>query len=158
HTINVPLIDAGINFAKTVINDAHYFVKPSDINGISYYGSSIILGSGVVQRHYFKFNNSTAADYKFIVDGTDVVPTRYMETNYYYVDADKNAPAMKLYTPSSISVFKNSNPAEKMEFNYSVMDYVRTAKSDSTMAATALDVIRTLSWMADEAKAYFENK
>ena len=31
------------------------------------------------------------------------------------------------------------------------------AKSDNTMADTAMDVVRALSWQADEAKAYFEN-
>ena len=146
-------IDRGISYSKTVVNDANYFTAPNDLSGLSYEGSSIVLGSGVVQRHYFKLTDGAAEDYTFMVDGKSVTPTE-KEDGLCYVDAVKNASMMKLYTPSEISVYKKSDTSKKMEFKYSVMDYVRLSKRVSGYSDTAADVVRTLSWLADEAKAY----
>ncbi|WP_028520100.1 BspA family leucine-rich repeat surface protein [Ruminococcus flavefaciens] len=148
-----PFIDSGISYSKTVVNDANHFVAPKDLSGLSYEGSSIVLGSGVVQRHYFKLTDGAIEDYKFMVDGKSVTPTE-KEEGLCYVDAVKNASMMKLYTPSEISVYKTSDASKKMEFEYSVMDYVRLSKRVSGYSDTAAEVVRTLSWLADEAKEY----
>ncbi|MBR1823964.1 MAG: hypothetical protein IJ779_07000 [Ruminococcus sp.] len=154
-----PTADCGIEYSKTVINSANNFTAPADLAELGYYGSSIVLGSGVVQRHYFELTSGDIADYTFIADGKSVAPTESGTPSLYYIDAKKNGAAMKLYDPSTITVYKTSEPDKTMSFDYSVMDYVRLAQNDSNITGTtAFDVIKTLSWMADEAKAYFENK
>jgi hypothetical protein len=51
--------------------------------------------------------------------------------------------------------YKTSEPEKTMEFKYSAMDYVRITKNKN-VDGTALEVIKTMSWLADEAKSYFE--
>ena len=145
--------DRGITYSKTVINSANHYSTPSDLEDLKYNGTSILLGSGIVQRHYFKLVTGDIKNYTFEVDGVKTTPVKKDET-LYYVDATKNGAIMKLYDPSDIKVYKNSEPSKSIQFKYSVMDYVRLAQNNGFSGAD-LEVIKTLSWMADEAKTYF---
>lgn len=148
--------DAGISYSKTVINSANNYSTPSDLEDLKYNGTSIILGSGIVQRHYFNLVTGDINNYTFMVDDVETTPTlKEGSTSVYYVDATKNGAIMKLYDPSTVRVYKNSEPAKTIQYNYSVMDYVRLAKNKNVEDAD-FDVIKTLSWMADEAKVYFK--
>ena len=148
--------DYGINYSRDKIGTANSFAAPDDLDDLSYYGSSIVLGSGIVQRHYFRLNTGDISNYTFIVDKKPAVPTQSKsDESLYYVDATKNGAAMKLYDASEIKAYKTSEPSKTITFNYSVMDYVGIAKNKG-ISGKAFEVIKTLSWLADEAKAYFE--
>ena len=148
--------DYGINYSRDKIGTANSFAAPDDLDDLSYYGSSIVLGSGIVQRHYFRLNTGDIGNYTFIVDKKPAVPTQSeSDESLYYVDATKNGAAMKLYDASEIKAYKTSEPSKTITFNYSVMAYVGIAKNKG-ISGKAFEVIKTLSWLADEAKAYFE--
>ncbi|MGN0508509.1 MAG: hypothetical protein ACI4GX_04690, partial [Ruminococcus sp.] len=94
--------------------------------GISYYGSSLILKSETTIRHYFKLaEGKEISEYTFSVDGITVTPTE--KQGYYCIDI-KNVRAEKLGTSFNVSV-----NGEEVITNYSALSYVyKVMESDST--------------------------
>ncbi len=94
--------------------------------GISYYGSSLILESETTIRHYFKLaEGQNIANFAFTVDGESVEPDA--KQGYYYIDI-QNISAKKLGTSFSVSV-----NGEEVITNYSALSYVnKVLDSDST--------------------------
>ena len=94
--------------------------------GISYYGSSLILESETTIRHYFKLEEGqNIANFAFTVDGESVEPVA--KQGYYYIDI-QNISAEMLGTAFSVSV-----NGEDVITNYSALSYVnKVLDSDST--------------------------
>ena len=113
---------------QTVTDDlsVYDFTVGTMPEGISYYGSSLILKSETTIRHYFKLaEGKEISDYTFSVDGTTVTPTE--KQGYYCIDI-KNVRAEKLGTSFNVSV-----NGEEVITNYSALSYVyKVMESDST--------------------------
>ena len=144
--------DAGVIYDGPGLQEANNFAKPKSLSGLSYYGTSIVLKSRTIQRHYFTLSSGAITDYSFTVDEMPADPVQYEDTNWYYIDTPGMS-AQALYTPVGIAV-TGSDPAQKMTYSYSVMDYVtkglRQGKAD-----TAAAVLTALSQFALEASQYF---
>lgn len=72
---------------QTVTDDlsVYDFTVGTMPEGISCYGSSLILKSETTIRHYFKLEDSKEiSDYTFSVNGTTLTPTE--KQGYYYID------------------------------------------------------------------------
>ena len=93
--------------------------------GISYYGSSLILDSETTIRHYFKLADVTNIDdFDFTVG--DILVTPVEKQGYYYIDI-KNVSAEKLGISFDVSI----NGAEVIT-NYSALSYAnKVLGSDS---------------------------
>ena len=113
---------------QTVTDDlsVYDFTLGTMPEGISYYGSSLILKSETTIRHYFKLaEGKEISDYTFSVDGMTVTPTE--KQGYYCIDI-KNVRAEKLGTSFNVSV-----NGEEVITNYSALSYVyKVMESDST--------------------------
>ncbi|MGN0449376.1 MAG: GLUG motif-containing protein, partial [Ruminococcus sp.] len=113
---------------QTVTDDlsVYDFTLGTMPEGISYYGSSLILKSETTIRHYFKLaEGKEISEYTFSVDGTTVTPTE--KQGYYCIDI-KNVRADKLGTSFSVSV-----NGDEVITNYSALSYVyKVLDSDST--------------------------
>ena len=113
---------------QTVTDDmsVYDFTVGTMPEGISYYGSSLILKSETTIRHYFKLaEGKDISDYTFSVDGMTVTPTE--KQGYYCIDI-KNVRAEKLGTSFNVSV-----NGEEVITNYSALSYVyKVMESDST--------------------------
>ena len=113
---------------QTVTDDlsVYDFTVGTMPEGISYYGSSLILKSETTIRHYFKLaEGKEISDYTFSVDGMTVTPTE--KQGYYCIDI-KNVRAEKLGTSFNVSV-----NGEEVITNYSALSYVyKVMESDST--------------------------
>ncbi len=144
--------DAGVVYDGPGLQEANYFAKPKSLSGLSYYGTSIVLKSRTVQRHYFTLDSGAITDYSFTADDIPADPVQYEDTNWYFIETP-GISAQALYTPVEITV-TGSDPAQKMTYSYSVMDYVtkglRQGKTD-----TAAAVLTALSQLALEASQYF---
>ena len=151
-----PYADAGVPFGGGSIQTVANFVKPEPIDGLSYYGSSIVLDAGTVQRHYFDLEGGSISDYTFTADGKTLAPQQLADSDRYYINVFSKSAAMKLYEPAEILVTKNGT-AQTMSFRYSAMDYVSDSLRKGAASGTAFNVVMTLSWFADAAKAYFAN-
>ena len=112
---------------QTVTDDlsVYDFTLGTMPEGISYYGSSLILKSETTIRHYFKLaEGKEISDYTFSVDGMTVTPTE--KQGYYCIDI-KNVRAEKLGTSFNVSV-----NGEEVITNYSALSYVyKVMDSDS---------------------------
>lgn len=94
--------------------------------GISYYGSSLILESETTIRHYFKLDDGKSIDsFTFTVGENTLTPKE--KQGYYYIDIE-NVSAEKLGESFNVSI--NGEEAIK---NYSAVSYVnKVLKSEST--------------------------
>ena len=145
--------DAGVSYEGPAILEADNFVRPDKIAGLTYAGTSILLKSRTVQRHYFKLNSGTIGDYSFTAGGIGKDPVQYPETDFYYIDTDGFS-AQTLSKPVEISVVSKSDASQKMTYSYSVMDYV-TKGLRLNAADTASAVLIALDQFAQEASDYF---
>ena len=151
------MADHGITYTSGGLNYERKFFGPKGtgaaMGAARYVGSSIVLGSGVVQRHYIDVHSEKLDQFTFEVDGKKVTPTK-KSNDLYYVDAVKNASMMKLDIPSEIIVYRNDDPNEKMSLEYSVMDYVVTLREKVSADSADYSVVENLSRLAKEAKEY----
>ena len=156
---NYPAADLGIDYSGREFTAANSFVKPQPINGLSYAGSSVVLGSTTKQRHYFKPEGSNISDFSFTVKkgGTtfDAEPVLFSnESGDLYFIETEGASAMNLYDALTITAARKTDASQKMQFRYSAMDYVRLGLQNGRLTGTAAEVAKTLGWFAAEAKDY----
>ncbi len=156
---NYPAADLGIDYSGREFTAANSFVKPQPINGLSYAGSSVVLGSTTKQRHYFKPEGSNISDFSFTVKkgGTtfDAEPVLFSnESGDLYFIETEGASAMNLYDALTITAARKTDASQKMQFRYSAMDYVRLGLQNGRLTGTAAEVAKTLGWFAAEAKDF----
>ena len=156
---NYPAADLGIDYSGREFTAANSFVKPQPINGLSYTGSSVVLGATTKQRHYFKLESGSISDFSFTVKkgGTtfDAEPVLFSnESGDLYFIETEGASAMNLYDALTITAARKTDASQKMQFRYSAMDYVRLGLQNGRLTGTAAKVAKTLGWFAAEAQSY----
>ncbi|MGN0592476.1 MAG: hypothetical protein ACI4JQ_04470, partial [Ruminococcus sp.] len=105
--------------------------------GISYYGSSLILESETTIRHYFKLDDGySIGDYAFTVDSMTLTPTE--KQGYYYIDI-KNVSAEKLGTLFSVSV-----NGEEVITNYAALSYANKVLGSDSADANLKNLVKAL--------------
>ncbi|MGN0488119.1 MAG: GLUG motif-containing protein [Ruminococcus sp.] len=134
---------------QTVTDDlsVYDFTVGTMPEGISYYGSSLILKSETTIRHYFKLaEGKEISEYTFSVDGTTVTPTE--KQGYYCIDI-KNVRADKLGTSFNVSV-----NGEEVITNYSALSYVYKVMESASTDVNLKNLVKALYIYNRNALAY----
>lgn len=116
--------------------------------GLTYFGSSLLLKSKTVIRHYFRLaDGKSISDYQFKLGETVLTATQYKDTELYFVEIT-GIKSSDLTTAYTVTV-------GDLTVTYSVMSYAYTALTaegvDDTLAAT----VKALVNYANAAKTYF---
>ena len=138
---------AEVNSVTAENLSGYTFTKNDTPEGISYYGSSLLLKSETTVRHYFKLaNGKSIGEFTFTVDGNTVTPVE--KQGYYYIDIE-NISADKLGTGFTVSI-----NGEDVITNYSALSYVyKVLDSDST-DDNLKNLVKTLYLYNQNALAY----
>lgn len=116
--------------------------------GLTYFGSSLLLKSKTVIRHYFRLaDGKSISDYQFKLGETVLTATQYKDTELYFVEIT-GIKSSDLTTAYTVTV-------GDLTVTYSAMSYAYTALTaegvDDTLAAT----VKALVNYANAAKTYF---
>ena len=116
--------------------------------GLTYFGSSLLLKGKTVIRHYFRLaDGKSISDYQFKLGETVLTATQYKDTELYFVEIT-GIKSSDLTTAYTVTV-------GDLTVIYSAMSYAYTALTaegvDDTLAAT----VKALVNYANAAKTYF---
>ena len=116
--------------------------------GLTYFGSSLLLKGKTVIRHYFRLaDGKSISDYQFKLGETVLTPAQYGESELWYVEIT-GIKSSELTTAYTVTV-------GSLTVTYSAMSYAYTALTaegvDDTLAAT----VKALVNYANAAKTYF---
>lgn len=116
--------------------------------GLTYFGSSLLLKGKTVIRHYFRLaDGKSILDYQFKLGETVLTATQYKDTELYFVEIT-GIKSSDLTTAYTVTV-------GDLSVTYSAMSYAYTALTaegvDDTLAAT----VKALVNYANAAKTYF---
>lgn len=116
--------------------------------GLTYFGSSLLLKGKTVIRHYFRLaDGKSISDYQFKLSETVLTATQYKDTELYFVEIT-GIKSSDLTTAYTVTV-------GDLTVTYSAMSYAYTALTaegvDDTLAAT----VKALVNYANAAKTYF---
>ena len=105
--------------------------------GITYYGSSLLLESNTTMRHYFK-----------VAEGTDVSALSFSgsKDNYYYIDIP-NISAEKLGTIQNVTI-------GNCTISYSPMSYAYAVLSSKNTSESLKNLVKSLYLYEQAAEAY----
>lgn len=117
-------------------------------DGLTYFGSSLLLKGKTVIRHYFRLaDGKSISDYQFKLGETVLTPAQYGESELWYVEIT-GIKSSELTTAYTVTV-------GSLTVTYSAMSYAYTALTaegvDDTLAAT----VKALVNYANAAKTYF---
>ncbi|MGN1087349.1 MAG: hypothetical protein ACI4Q5_09955, partial [Porcipelethomonas sp.] len=119
--------------------------------GISYYGSSLLLKSETTVRHYFKLEEGQdITNFAFTVKVGDAeysTVTPVEKQGYYYIDIE-NISADQLDTPHTVKI----GDVEVIS-NYSAMSYVNSVLSSETADDNLKNLVKTLYLYNQKANA-----
>lgn len=148
-------VDSGIDYTGEEFSYGQTFTKPASIEGLSYYGTSLVLRSKTMIRHYFKLTSGSISDYTFICSGDAAIPKRYNDTDYYYIDSNE-INAASLDERVTITVRKGK---ERMSFRYGAMDYIKDVLDGKDEQSQELkDTALALYWFNKAAATYSSSK
>ncbi len=120
--------------------------------GLTYYGSSLMLKSETSIRHYYHVNSGyDIEDYVFEVNGQTLTPT--CRTGLYYIEIPNIAAAML----GNNAVTKISKGENIYEYNYSALSYMNKCKTKYTAAEDIYKLANAMASYYDAAKSYFES-
>ena len=124
---------------QTVTDDlsVYDFTVGTMPEGISYYGSSLILESETTVRHYFKLDTGYDINsFKFYVDSDEVTPAA--KQDYYYIDIE-NIGADKLSTAHTVKIGN-----DVVISNYSALSYAKTVLDNYTADDNLKNLVKAL--------------
>ncbi len=128
---------------------AYTFTKNDAPEGISYYGSSLILKSETTVRHYFQLEEGkNIENFKFYVDDADEPVTPVEKQGYYYIDIT-NISADKLDTAHTVKINETT-----VISNYCALSYAKTVLSSGTADNNLKNLVKTLYLYNQKAYSY----
>ena len=125
-------------------------------NGIEYIGTSLLLESGCVIRHYFKIDNSKTGNLScYVNEGTSSERKLDLKKKgtYYYVDID-SIPAYSLKKDFKVTIYNGKDSSKKTIIDYSVYNYIAKAllKNDNS---TLSELMKSLYWYGQYANEIY---
>ena len=118
--------------------------------GIAYQGSSLLLRTETILRHYFSVDADKLSGYRFSLDGQDLTPVP-VEGGCYVERA--NIGARDLDQAFSLTVTDPSGKTTTLR--YSALSYALIVLENENSAAELKDVVRALALYHQAAEAYF---
>lgn len=135
-------------------------VMAGSVEGLTYYGSSLMLTGETAIRHYFTLEDgNNISDYTFTIgQGTaakNLTPAQ--KDGRYYVEIS-NIAAHRLSEADTVSICKNG-AAETCTVAYSAYSYAKTVLSDTASYRSELkNVMKALYQYCEAAKALADSK
>lgn len=154
YTLSKPCADVGITYTGPQLVHQAVFEAPSPLPELSYYGTSLILGSVTTERHYFLLTDGAITDYVFTADGLPVTPTASEEYDGLYYIETVGVSALNLSTPITIKVETAADPSASIQFRYSAMEYIRLGLAGGQLKGASADLALALGHLAMEALSY----
>ncbi len=116
-------------------------------DGISYYGSSLVLRSGTLIRHYFtKAGDVELSDITFTLNGDAVTPVS-VGSNMFYIEI----PAVHI---QNITQMNTLAAGESGAITYGVLSYAYTVLSAQTYGSTLEQVMKAMVIYQQAAQTY----
>lgn len=136
------------DFSAITVADSYAPSVTGSAEGLTYFGSSLLLKGKTVIRHYFRLaDGKSISDYQFKLGETVLTATQYKDTELYFVEIT-GIKSSDLTTAYTVTV-------GDLTVTYSAMSYAYTALTaegvDDTLAAT----VKALVNYANAAKTYF---
>ena len=125
-------------------------------NGIEYIGTSLLLESGCVIRHYFKIDDSKTGNLSCYVNkGTSSERKLDLKKKgtYYYVDID-SIPAYSLKKDFKVTIYNGKDSSKKTIIDYSVYNYIAKALSKNDNS-TLSELMKSLYWYGQYANEIY---
>lgn len=118
-------------------------------DGISYYGSSLVLRSGTLIRHYFtKAGDVELSDITFTLNGNAVTPVS-VGSNMFYIEI----PAVHI---QNITQMNTLAAGESGTITYGVLSYAYTVLSAQTYGSTLEQVMKAMVIYQQAAQTYLD--
>lgn len=167
-TDNLPNSSPYISDSDKVIKDVDFSnykdttTNRDSVEGISYYGSSLVLLSETTIRDYFIVSDGHSIDeYVFqreLTDGTkdNITPVKAVVNGvtYYYVEA-QNAKAYQLDQAVTVRVQKKDGDINSgLTVKYSAFSYGYRTQMSSTSTTQLINVTRAMYWYWEAALNY----
>lgn len=116
--------------------------------GLTYFGSSLLLKGKTVIRHYFRLaDGKSISDYQFKLGETVLTATQYKDTELYFVEIT-GIKSSDLTTAYTVTV-------GDLTVTYSAMSYAYTALTAEGVEDTLAATVKALVNYANAAKTYF---
>ena len=125
-------------------------------NGIEYIGTSLLLESGCVIRHYFKIDDSKTGNLScYVNEGTSSERKLDLKKKgtYYYVDID-SIPAYSLKKDFKVTIYNGKDSRKKTIIDYSVYNYIAKALSKNDNS-TLSELMKSLYWYGQYANEIY---
>ena len=125
-------------------------------NGIDYIGTSLLLESGCVIRHYFKIDDSKTGNLScYVNEGTSSERKLDLKKKgtYYYVDID-SIPAYSLKKDFKVTIYNGKDSSKKTIIDYSVYNYIAKALSKNDNS-TLSELMKSLYWYGQYANEIY---
>ena len=117
-------------------------------DGLTYYGTSLLLKSKTTIRHWFRLDEGkNIADYTFTMNGETLTATQYEDSELYYVEIS-GINSSKLSERYTVTV-------GDMTVTYSALSYAYTALTSEDTDETLRTTVLALVNYANAARAYF---
>ena len=116
--------------------------------GLTYFGSSLLLKGKTVIRHYFRLaDGKSISDYQFKLGETVLTPAQYGDSELWYVEIT-GIKSSELTTAYTVTV-------GSLTLTYSAMSYAYTALTAEGVDVTLAATVKALVNYANAAKTYF---
>lgn len=136
------------DFTDITVADTYAPSVTGSADGLSYYGTSLLLKGKTVIRHYFRLaDGKNIADYTFKLGEETLLAKQYQETNLWYVEITgiKSSELSNVYTVT----------VGDMTVAYSAMSYAYTVLSAEEPDEALVPMVQALVNYANAAKAHF---
>lgn len=155
---NAGLSDTDVS--SIAAGDIQSYVKTTagSMPGLSYYGSSLVLRSQTLLRHYFRLEDGhDIGEYTFRNETSGVLlqPVKTGSKNLFYVEISDRK-ANELNTAYTVSVQQNAEGTSDWKLSYSAMSYAYDTLKGEGEPESLQNLMRALVIYSDKAERYFD--
>lgn len=136
------------DFSSVTVADSYAPSVTGNTDGLTYYGTSLLLRSKTVIRHYFRLaDGKSISDYEFKLGETVLTPAQYGESELWYVEIT-GIKSSELTTAYTVTV-------GDLTVTYSAMSYAYTVLKAEDSDANLIATVKSLVNYTNAAKAHF---
>ena len=124
----------------------------NDRTGVTHSGSSLLLQSDTIIRHYFTIDEGSIDDYTFTARGQALTPTATTDGAYYVEITDVYAK----HLDNDFALTVSDSKGTVMTLHYSALSYAYAAMEQSDQ--DLIDVVKALYRYNQKASAFFDKE
>ncbi len=137
--------------AMPTLDENFNYTLEGTVDGLSYYGTSLMLVTNTSIRHYFKVSEGEISDYTFTCNGQKLTPVK--KGARYYVEITDIA-ASELDEMYSLTITKGT---ESMTLTYGPYTYIKTIVAGNSYNAETKNIMAALYAYSVVAENYLTN-